>query len=127
MEPIFLTVDELLLIHKIQIEEFGGVHGLRDSALLESAMMQPMATIDGIYLHPSLFDQAAAYVFHLCQNHPFLDGNKRAALAGGLVFLEINGIEILDPSGSLYEMVMKVARGVYGKKETAEILRGLSR
>ncbi|WP_232420620.1 type II toxin-antitoxin system death-on-curing family toxin [Leptospira vanthielii] len=73
---------------------------MRDHGLLESAINQPMATFDGISLHPSLFDKAAAYLYYLCKNHPFLDGNKRVALASSLVFLDINGYEILDATYS---------------------------
>jgi death-on-curing family protein len=75
--------------------------GLRDLALPESALAQPEASFAGEWLHGDHYEMAAAYAYHLCQNHPFIDGNKRTALAAALVFLELNGITILDPRGRL--------------------------
>ena len=85
--PRFLTLDEALLVHADQVRRYGGSHGLRDLALLSSALAMPTASFGGAYLHPSLAEMAAAYLFHIAQNHPFLDGNKRAALATALAFL----------------------------------------
>ncbi len=69
---------------------------------------------------------AAAYVYHICQNHPFVDGNKRVALVAGLVFLELNGISIEDPRGELYSLMMRVAAGKTGKDAIAAMLKRLS-
>jgi death-on-curing protein len=69
---------------------------------------------------------AAAYAFHLAQNHPFIDGNKRTALAAALVFLELNGIGIADPKGTLYEAMIKIATGTIGKADFGKILRQLA-
>jgi death-on-curing protein len=69
---------------------------------------------------------AAAYIFYICQDHPFIDGNKRTALAAGLVFLQVNGISIMDEKGELYHAVMRIALGQMGKSEVAPILRGLA-
>jgi death-on-curing protein len=77
MEPAFLSLDEVLEIHAQQIERYGGSAGLRDAAGLESAIATPQATFGGEFLHTSIRAMAAAYLFHLCQNHPFIDGNKR--------------------------------------------------
>jgi death-on-curing protein len=77
MEPLFLTLDEVLEIHEEQIERYGGSAGLRDAAALASAVATPQATFGGEYLHTSIPGIAAAYLYHLCQNHPFIDGNKR--------------------------------------------------
>ena len=88
---------EVLLILQDQIRRYGGAYGVRDNDLLSSALAMPGTTFEGQYLHKDLYDQAAAYAFHLWQNHPFLDGNKRTALASALVFLSLNGMELNDP------------------------------
>ncbi|MBM9592040.1 type II toxin-antitoxin system death-on-curing family toxin [Leptospira sp. 201903075] len=126
-ETIFLSIEDVILIHKNQIELYGGANVIRDHGLLESAINQPMATFDGISLHPSLFDKAAAYLYYLCKNHPFLDGNKRVALASSLVFLDINGYEILDPNEILYNFVIGVAEGQYKLEEIKKILESLAK
>lgn len=86
-----------------------------------------MATFDGNFLHNDVYEMAAAYAFHLCQNHPFLDGNKRTALASALVFLELNEISITDTHGALYAAVMDLSCGKLDKAEISKILRGLNR
>ncbi|MBM4377524.1 MAG: type II toxin-antitoxin system death-on-curing family toxin [Deltaproteobacteria bacterium] len=94
----FLTFEDVLGGHALQIERFGGTHGLRDEALLESALAQPSSSFGGEYLHADLFEMAAAYLFHVVKNPPFVDGDKRVGLAAALVFLEVNGIGN-EPSG----------------------------
>ena len=88
---IFLTLEQILLIHEDQIDRYGGSHGLRDISLLESAVYRLQTTFGGIDLYPSIFDKAAALVHSLLLNHPFVDGNKRTAIASMLVFLDLNG------------------------------------
>ena len=83
----FLTLSEVIDIHGNQIELYGGQKGVRDIGLLQSALAQPEASFAGQWLHEDIFLMAAAYAFHICQNHPFFDGNKRTALASALVFL----------------------------------------
>ena len=100
----FLQVSDVLLLHSDQIDLYGGEHGLRDAGLLESAVAQPQAAAGGAYLHSDVFEMAAAYLFHIVQNHPFLDGNKRTGAVAALVFLDLNGIEIDAPKGSLYDL-----------------------
>lgn len=124
-EPSFLTLAEVVEIHSNQIQLYGGTDGIRDIHLLQSALAQPEASFGGAWLHEDIFEMAAAYAFHLCQNHPFLDGNKRTALASALVFLDINGLILLDPKGKLRDAMFKVSKGGFSKKEFAEILRGL--
>ena len=126
MNPDFLTVDEVLIIHEDQINRFGGSFGLRDRALLESAIAQSQMSFDGVFVHIDLFQMAAAYLYHLTSNHPFIDGNKRIGLTSALVFLEINGIEILRGTNELYELTMRVACGAVNKQEIAITLRSLS-
>jgi len=125
-EPLFLTIEEVLEIHGDQISLYGGSAGVRDEGLLKSALSQASTTFDGKLLHNCLASQAAAYLFHLVQNHPFIDGNKRVGLACAIVFLEINGYE-LDPwldkvnknteKTHLEELVLSVATGEYSKDE----------
>ncbi len=125
MKPRFLSMGEVLLILQDQIRRYGGAYGVRDPGLLSSALAMPSATFEGKYLHKDLFDQAAAYAFHLCQNHPFVDGNKRAALASALVFLSLNGIELEDPKEELYDLMISVAGKGTSKTEIAATLKRL--
>jgi len=85
----------------------------------------PQSTFEGKYLHKNIYEQAASYAFHICQNHPFLDGNKRTALATALVFLDINGIEIDDPYEELYEVILKTAKGINKKDNITQALKRL--
>lgn len=127
LDPVFLTLAEILDVHGDQIRRYGGQAGLRDIGLLESALAQPEASFAGEWLHGDLYEMAAAYAFHLCQNHPFLDGNKRTALALALVFLELNGISLLDPRGRLKDAMFRMASGKMNKEESAQLLRKLPR
>ena len=121
----FLTLAEVVEIHSDQIQHYGGSEGIRDMNLLSSAVAMPYASFSGKFLHSDLYEMAAAYAFHLCQNHPFVDGNKRTALASALVFLELNGIAVSDPEGRLYDAMLSLASGDMGKEEFAKILKGL--
>ena len=89
-EPEFLAVDDVLQIHDEQLAAYGGVAGIRDQGLLESAVAMPQASFGEVYLHEDLSHMAAAYAFHIAQNQPFLDGNKRTGLVAALVFLDLN-------------------------------------
>ena len=122
MEPAFLTLDEVLAIQAEQIERYGGTEGLRDSGLLESALAMPAATYGGEFLHSTLFEMAAAYLFHLCNNHPFLDGNKRTALAACLAFLWLNDLEVAADPDEIAELVLDVADRGLGKAQVAVYL-----
>ena len=82
-DPLFLTLDEVLQLHAYQIKNFGGVEGILDIGLLESAIAMPRQGFGGTYLHPDLASMAAAYLFHIISNHAFQDGNKRAARKKG--------------------------------------------
>ncbi|GAB6166168.1 type II toxin-antitoxin system death-on-curing family toxin [Thermostilla marina] len=121
--PDFLSIEDVLTLHADQVDLYGGEHGVRDMGLLESAVAQPRATFGSESLHKDLFEMAAAYLYHLVQNHPFLDGNKRTGCVAALVFLDLNGIEIDAPRGSLYDLTMAVATGQAGKSEIAEFFR----
>ncbi len=125
LEPRFLTLAEVIEVHTDQITRYGGQDGVRDFGLLESALAQPEASFAGEWLHKDLYDMAAAHAYHLCQDHPFLDGNKRTALACALVFLELNGISVRDPHGLLKDAMLRTASGKTGKAELAQLLRNL--
>lgn len=127
IEPEFLTVADVFTIHEEQIEEYGGIHGIRDENLLESAVMMPQASFGGEYLHSDLFEMASAYAFHIAENQPFLDGNKRTALVSCLVFLDINGFEILDKDMRLYDAMIAIANKQMDKYDLAGLLRELSK
>ena len=126
-DPVFLTVGEVLWLHTDQIREFGGGEGLRDQGGLESAVAQAGATSSGKHLHAGLFEMAAAHAFHIAENHPFLDGNKRTALNAAIVFLGLNGFDVVDDEGRLYGAMMALATGELSKGEMAELLGRLSR
>ena len=113
----FLTLSEVLLILEDQIRNYGGKYGIRDRNLLSSAIYMPESNFDGKYLHETVPAMAAAYTFHICQNHPFIDGNKRAALASSLVFLDINGYELNCKNETLFNEIMNVAKGEIKKEE----------
>ena len=128
MKPItFLTLVEVIEIHADQIQRYGGSDGMRDINLLSSAIAMPYSTFSGTFLHTTLFDMAAAYAFHISQNHPFIDGNKRTALAAALVFLELNGVTVPDPSEKLYNAMMSLAQGKLTKAGLAKLLRSLEK
>ena len=123
MTPRFLGFDEVLRIHQDQITRYGGRSGIRDIALLRSALAMPSVGLAGQYLHADLIEMAAAYVFHIVRNHPFADGNKRVGVVAALVFLDLNGIEVVVPEADLYGLIMGVARGETSKSAIAELLR----
>ncbi len=123
MQNKFLTLDDVLWIHDRQIQKFGGTSGLRDQGLLESALAQPQATFAGELLHPTVEEQAAAYLFHLAMNHPFLDGNKRTAFAVMDVFLRVNGRTLTLDQVQKYELVIGVVERRIDKQELTKILQ----
>lgn len=122
-EPSFLTLDEILALHADQVERYGGTHGIRDLALLESALAAPPATFAGAYLHPTLPEMAAAYLFHLVRNHPFLDGNKRVGLAAAIAFLGLNDRWLEADPDAVADLVVAVAVGTMGKSEVAVFVK----
>ena len=126
MDIRYLTMGEVLTILQDQIRRYGGKYAVRDPALLSSALAMPAVTYEGKLLHADLYEQAAAYAFHICQNHPFVDGNKRTALASALVFLDLNKIDLEDPNEELYPLMMGVAKGNKTKQDIASLLRKLA-
>ncbi|HVJ82213.1 MAG TPA: type II toxin-antitoxin system death-on-curing family toxin [Planctomycetia bacterium] len=124
MVPLFPTREEVLALHEIQIARYGGVVGLRDPAGFDSALAQPQSTFADSWLHADLFEMAAAYLYHLARNHPFLDGNKRIGAATAIVFLEMNGIDVSVDVQELVDLVLAVARGEADKLTVAAFFRG---
>jgi death-on-curing protein len=121
--PDFLTFEDVLMIHADQITSFGGTPGLRDEGLLMSALAQPGAMFDQQLLHPTISEQAAAYLYHLAMNHPFLDGNKRTAFAVMETFLRVNGYRLTLTDNEVYDLVMQVVQTSVDK---AGIANGLT-
>lgn len=120
--PKFLSVQEVIEIHLDQVASFGGTAGVRDEGLLESALYQPQATFSREYLHSTIYEQAAAYLYHIAKNHPFIDGNKRTAFAVMDTFLRINNYILNTNNEEIYILVLKVAEGSFDKKEIAQYL-----
>ncbi len=123
LRPAFLTLDEVLALHADQLERYGGDPGVRDVGLLESALAAPRATFGGAFLHGSLPEMAAAYLFHLVGNHPFVAGNRRVGLAAASAFLGLNALWLEAEPDDLAELVLRVARGEATKAEVAEFVR----
>jgi death on curing protein len=117
MEPQFLTKQIIIYFHELLISLYGGASGIRDDGLLESALDQSRAMFDGSFLHDSLAKIAAAYGFHICKNHPFIDGNKRIALVAMDIFLQRNGYEISASEKEVYGVMVKLASGNLTKEE----------
>jgi death-on-curing protein len=122
MRPLFLTLDEVLSLHAEQIRLFGGSSGIRDLGLLESTMGSVEATYAGALLHETVFAMAAAYLHGICRNHPFLDGNKRTAVAAALTFLEMNAVEVDANEDAFYDLVIGVVEGRFSKAAVAVFL-----
>lgn len=123
MDPRFLDLAEVLEIHVDQIERYGGTAGVRDLPLLLSALAMPTAGVRGVYVHGTLVEIAAAYLFHIAKNHAFVDENKRTALASALTFLDLNGITIEATADELVALVEDVVAGRVTKSESAVRLR----
>jgi death-on-curing protein len=123
MSVTFLSLAEVLEIHQDQIARYGGEPGTHDLHLLKSALGMPSATFDGSFLHVDIFEMAAAYLFHLVQNHPFIDGNKRVGTMSTYTFLALNGYELDVPSEVLSDFVLALARGERSKAEAALLFR----
>ncbi len=122
-EPRFLSVEDVIEIHADQIERYGGSLGMRDSELLQSAVGMPEAGFGDQYLHADLFEMAAAYLYHIVQNHPFIDGNKRTGAMAAFVFLKLNGFTLEAAESIFEEIVLKAAQGQVEKPAITEFFR----
>ncbi len=114
----FIPQEVVLIIHADLLQRYGGTPGVRDAGLLESALAQPKQTVSGKYANKSIFDKAAAYGFHICKNHPFVDGNKRVAFVLMDIFLQKNGWELQSTEEEAYRIIMDLAGG----KQTKALL-----
>jgi death-on-curing protein len=125
---IFLTKEEVVRVHETQIERFGGSTGIRDLGLLESALAMPQTSFGGTFVHADIYEMAAAYLFYIVSNHPFVDGNKRTGMVAALTFLDINGYWFDEKDTSqldtdMESLVLSVARGETDKDDIAEFFR----
>ena len=125
--PRFLSLDNVLALHRDTMQQEGGATGIRDLALLESAVMMPQQQFGGAWLHPDLAAMAAAYLFHIARNHPFIDGNKRVAAMAAFVCLGINGVDLLASPDTLESTVLAVAAGTLSKRDLTDWLRAQTR
>jgi death-on-curing protein len=121
--PVFLTLDEIIDIHRDQIAHYGGSEGIRDWGMLQSAIAVPAASFGGQFLHADVCEMAAAYLFHIVQNHPFIDGNKRVGAVAAYIFLSLNDIRLKANQAIYGELVFSVARGETSKSTVAEFFR----
>jgi death on curing protein len=120
--PTFLTLDEVIEIHRDMVERYGGSPGIRDQGLLESAVAMPQATLGEQYLHSSVFEMAA-YLFHIVKNHPFVDGNKRTGAMAAFTFLKLNRVTLNAAELRFERVVRQVAEGKMGKERIAEFFQ----
>ena len=122
-----LTIEIVREIHDQAVKIFGGLHGIRDEALLASAAFAPQSSFGGKSPYVDLIEVAAAYLFYLGRNHPFLDGNKRTAMAAAIVFLRLNGFDPAADSDDWERLVLDVASGKIDREQTTRWLRKLVR
>lgn len=122
-----LTIEIVREIHDEAVKIFGGLHGIRDEALLASAVFAPQSSFGGKSPYVDLVDIAAAYLFYLGRNHPFLDGNKRTAMAAAVVFLRLNGFDPAADGDDWQRLVLDVASGKIDREQTTRRLRKLVR
>lgn len=123
MEPTFLELGEIIEIHRDQLDRYGGTSGIRDMGLLLSAAAMPKAGIADRYLHEDIFEMAAAYLYHIVSDHPFIDGNKRTGAVAAPVFLALNDVRIDAEEDELESVVRSVAEGTASKAEAASFFR----
>ncbi len=116
----FLTLENILQIHADTIENDGGSDGIRDLGLIDAAINMPRQTFGGQYLHDGMPEMAAAYLFHICQGHAFVDGNKRVALLAADVFLDVNEWELTASATEAEAVVLAVADGKMSKSEVTD-------
>lgn len=122
----YLTYQYVIEVHDHLVNEYGGRKGILNEGLLRSALEMPKASFNGRDLHRTIFDKTAAYLFHLIQNHPFVDGNKRTAAMTAMIFFSLNYKKDFTISDELYqELILKVAQGLANKKEIAKFFRVL--
>jgi len=127
VKPAFLSLDEVLALHADQISRYGGETGIRDLGLLQSALAMPQAMFGGQWLHLTFHEMAAACLFHVVRNHPFVDGNKRSGLICAIAFLGLNDLELAADPDELLDLVRGVAEGRTDKAQVAVFLKAKAR
>jgi len=120
----YLTADQVIKFHNELLDKFGGLQGIRDENLLHSALEAPKMSFGGEEMYPSVFEKAAAYLYHLAKNHPFYDGNKRTAYVATLAFLKVNHAPIRFPIEDLEQVVVDVADGKMDKEKLIQFFKG---
>lgn len=123
MESLFLTLEEVLEIHAEMIDRYGGSAGVRDQGVLESAIAAPQSGFGGQYLHTDLYHMAAAYLFHITKNHPFIDGNKRVGAMAAFVFLRLNKLDLTATQSAFERTVRAVPESKISKDEIANFFK----
>lgn len=123
----YLTLEEILILHAYQIETFGGSSGLKDSGLLESAVLRLRATFDGIDLYSDVFEKAAVLISSIIKNHPFVDGNKRTGAHAALTFLELNGFVSNFDTETLVTLCVDIASGSANVQQVTKMLENKSK
>jgi death-on-curing protein len=121
--PKFLTFNQIVELHKLQIDQFGGSHGVKDEGLLLSAIGQPESGFGDQYFHKDLYEMASAYLFHLVKNHAFNDGNKRIAALTAAVFLQVNGLSVIANEDAFEKLVLDAAQSLVTKEQIAEFFK----
>ena len=122
----FLPAELVMMIHSDLLQRYGGKTGLRDIGLLQSSLAQPKVTVGRKFVHKWVFDKAAAYGFHLCRNHPFIDGNKRVAFVVMDLFLQRNDWEIVANEEEAYSLMIDLSSGHVSKPELSSWLKNHS-
>jgi death-on-curing protein len=120
-----LSVDIVREIHAEALRQFGGLDGVRDENLLTSAVLTPQSSFGGKSPYTDIVDVAAAYLFYICRNHPFIDGNKRTAMMASIIFLRLNGIEPRPDSERWEKLMLDVAASRLDRDQTTARLRKL--
>ena len=122
LNPKFLTLNQVIALHQLQIDQFGGSPGVKDEGILLSALGQPESGFGDEYFHKDLYEMAAAYLFHLVKNHAFNDGNKRIAALAAAVFLQVNGLMVTADEDEFEKLVLDAAQSLASKEQIAEFL-----
>lgn len=121
----FLSKEAVVEIHNDEIDAYGGAFGFLNESLLDSALAQPKFAMQ--FSQASIYDLAAAYGYHICKNHAFLDGNKRTAVATMMVFLEINGYRLHASKDQIIAMILSVASNETDKKAFSSWIESVAR
>jgi death-on-curing protein len=125
--PSFLTYEEVVAVNVDQVRRYGGLAGVRDEGLLLSALAMPQSGFGDHYAHEDIFAMAAAYLFHIVKNHPFIDGNKRVGAVAARIFLRLNGWDVEMAEDEIYDLVIATAEGRATKADIADAFRSGAR